>query len=162
MPDAEKLLVINKFNQALLSSNTNDDLEACIPLVDTLPDETKPQALEAIEGRRETINPIVKIADLEIDIRKAFPLTIGDGKKLKQEGINIYEFYQTISSMESDNDLSNLEPDVMSEFVYFVLVKAEPKLTVAQLDSVPLPRLLGLMLKIGTIANLGQRADPLF
>jgi len=65
----------------------------------------------------------VKIGDREVNLKGALPLTIGDWKKLKTQGVTI-------------KDLGNTDIDDMSKIIYHVLHKADGSITMEDVDGI--------------------------
>lgn len=67
-----------------------------------------------------------KLKDREIDLTDALPLTFGDWKKLKRRGVAITSF-------------SDLDPEKIIEFVYYILSKADSTVTRENVEEIPFP-----------------------
>ena len=90
-----------------------------------------------------------KIGDKDVDLSKAMPLTIGDMKALKKAGLDL-------ARMRPGTDLDS---DQVLAMIEHVVMKANPAVTVADLDATPITALATISAEIQEKMTAGD-SDP--
>lgn len=76
---------------------------------------------------------ILKLGDKEVDLAKAFPMTIGDFKAL--EGLGV---------LNEKGDMDTASPTKMVSFLFHLLHKADESVTEAEVENISLDDLDGI------------------
>ena len=91
-----------------------------------------------------------KIGDKDVDLSKAMPLTIGDMKALKKVGLDL-------ASMRPGTDLDG---DQVLAMIEHVVRKANPAVTIEDLDATPITFLTTISAEIQELMKVGGNNDP--
>lgn len=70
---------------------------------------------------------VVKLGEVEVDLTEVPPLTLGDRKALKGQGVDFLKYARD----------RMVEPEDEAKMVLYVLQRMNPKITMEQVDAIP-------------------------
>ena len=102
------------------------------------------------------------IADKEVDLRKAMPLTLGDMKALRRAGVDLTKMRAEVVDRKGKVIVpgTELDGEQVQTMIEHVVRKANPAVTVEELDATPITFLPTISAEIQELMKVGGDNDP--